>query len=234
MRLPRTAVFCLLVGSLLGLAAGAEGSPLIGIYRNGMNSKGQLRQIAKLSGDRCGRTGLEGAFAITVGKATKECAYRTPVFGRDLEIAATMRLVPKPRVSKAILRSAFLGLDLRSGGDARYQLAVYPFQHKAQLRKLLPDGTTEYLDIAKNLPGVGGIGTPNDLRLRAFNVTSGEERGNCKILGFVGREVAVEATDEGAGNLGGRASGFSLGSAKVAKGAQATVDDVVVRVPSPF
>ena len=74
----------------------------------------------------------------------------------------------------------------------------------------------------------------NTLRLRAFNITTGDEKGNCQILGFVGGELVVEATDEGAGALGGRASGFSLGSAKVAKGAQATVDDVVVRVPSPF
>ena len=233
MKPKRTAGFLLLVASLPAFVAVAQGS-LIGIYRNGMNNKGQLRQIAKLSGERCGRGGLERAFSITVGKATKECSYRTPVFGRDLKIAATMRLLAKPRVRKSVQRSAYLGLDLRSGGDARYQLAVYPFQHKAQLRKLLPDGTVEYLDIAKNVPGVAGIGTPNDLRLRAFNVTSGEERGNCKILGFVGRELAVEATDEGAGELAGRASGFSLGSAKVAKGAQATVDDVVVRVPSPY
>ena len=233
MRLPRTVVFSLLLGSLLVLAASAEGA-LIGIYRNGLNNKGQLGQIAKLSGKRCGRGGLEGAFSITVGKATKECSYRTPVFGRDLEIAATMRLLSKSQVPKSVQRSAFLGLDLRSGGGARYQLAVYPLQRKAQLRKVLADGKIEYLDVEKNLAGVSGAGRPNELRLRAFNVTSGDERGNCALLGFVGGKVVVEATDEGAGELGGRASGFSLGSAKVAKGAQATVDDVVVRVPSPY
>jgi len=40
--------------------------------------------------------------------------------------------------------------------------------------------------------------------------------------------------DEGAGDLTGRASGFSVGSAKIARGAQASFDDVVVRVPGPF
>lgn len=233
MRLPRTVVFSLLLGSLLVLATSAEGS-LIGIYRNGMGNKGQLGQIAKLSGKRCARGGLEGAFSITVGKATKECSYRTPVLGRDLEIAAKMRLMVKEQVPKSVQRSAFLGLDLRSGGGSRYQLAVYPSQRKVQLRKVLADGTIEYLDIEKDVAGVGGVGMPSELRLRAFNVTSGDERGNCQLLGFVGGAVVVEATDEGAGDLEGRASGFSLGSAKVAKGAQATVDDVVVRVPSPY
>jgi hypothetical protein len=231
-RLPRTVVFSLLLGTL-ALAASAQ-ADLIGIYRNGMGNKAQLGQIAKLSGKRCGRGGLEGAFGITVGKATKECSYRTPVFGRDLEIAASMRLLASAQVPKSVQRSAFLGLDLRSGGGARYQLAVYPLQRKAQLRKVLASGSIEYLDIEKNVAGVGGVGTPNELRLRAFNATSGDERGNCQILGFVGGKVVVEATDEGAGELEGRASGFSLGSAKVAKGARATVDDVVVRVPSPY
>ena len=34
---------------------------------------------------------------------------------------------------------------LRAGGGARYQFAVYPLQRKAQLRKVLADGTIEYL-----------------------------------------------------------------------------------------
>ena len=58
-----------------------------------MESKGQRGQIVKLSGERCGRGSTGHAFEITVGKATKECSYRTPVLGRDLEIAATMRLL---------------------------------------------------------------------------------------------------------------------------------------------
>jgi hypothetical protein len=70
--------------------------------------------------------------------------------------------------------------------------------------------------------------------LRAFNVTSGEGRGNCQLLAFIGGKLIAEATDEGAGDLTGAASGFSVGSTKSAKGAQVSVDDVVVRVPSPF
>ncbi|HEX4464280.1 MAG TPA: hypothetical protein VH042_06550 [Solirubrobacterales bacterium] len=233
MRVLRTAIFALLVAGMLAFASGA-GAALIGVYRNSMENKGQLAQILKLSGERCARGGSEGAFTITIGKATKECSYRTPVLGRDLEIGATMRLLSKPQVPKSVQRSAYLALDLRAGGGARYQLAVYPLQDKAQIRKVRTDGTIEYLDIEKQVAGIGGAEKPNQLRLSAFNITSGEEKGSCQLLAYVGGQLVAEANDPGAGELSGRASGFSLGSAKVAKGAGATVDDVVVRIPSPY
>lgn len=230
---PLRTVVCALLAVGLVAASSAAAAGLIGIYRNPMASKGQLRQVAKLSGERCGRAGTGSALKVTVGKATKECTYSTPVQGRDLEIAATARLLGE--TPKAVQRAAYLALDLRAGGGARYQLTVYPLQRKAQLRKVLADGAIEYLDIEKDLTDqVGGADKANKLRLRAFNVVSGDEKGNCRILGFVGAQPVLEATDAGAGDLGGRASGFSLGSAKVAKGAQATFDDVVIRVPSPF
>jgi hypothetical protein len=224
----RIATFAALLVAALALVPSA-GAALIGLYRNNMDSDALRGQILKLSGERCARGGSSSAFRIVVGKQTKECSYRTPVLGRDLEIAATERLLsatPMP-----VQRGAFLAVDLRSGGGARYQLAVYPLQRKAQLRKVLADGGIEYLDIEKNLAGVGGADKANELRLRAFNVTSGDEKGNCHILAFVGGKLVSDVTDEGAGDLAGRASGFSVGSAKIAKGAQATVDDVVVRVP---
>jgi hypothetical protein len=232
-KLLRTAVLALLIAGMLVFAAGA-GAALVGIYRNGMENKGQLGQIVKLSGERCARGSSAGAFTITIGKATKECSYRTPVLGRDLEIAATMRLLSKEQVPMSVQRSAYLALDLRAGGGARYQLAVYPLQDKAQVRKVLADGTIEYLDIEKEVAGVGGLDKASQLRLRAFNITAGEEKGTCRLFAYVGGQLIGEASDPGAGELSGQASGFSLGSAKVAKGAEASVDDVVVRVPSPF
>lgn len=230
-RLLRTASFAALLASAL-LFASSAGAALVGIYRNGMETKGQLAQVAKLSGKRCARSSSDDAFLITIGKETKECSYRTPVLGRDLEIAATERLLSQ--TPKPAQRSAYLAVDLRAGGGARYQLAVYPLQRKAQLRKVLADGSIEYLHIEKNVAGIGGTDKANQLRLSALNVTSGEGKGNCRLLASVGGELVADVTDEGAGDLTGRASGFSVGSAKSAKGAQASVDDVVVRVPSPF
>lgn len=231
MRTLRTAIFALLLAGALAFASSA-GASLIGIYRNTMESKSQLAQVVRLSGKRCDRSGSGGAFQIVVGKETKECSYRTPVLGRDLEIAATERLLSA--TPKSVQRSAYLSVDLRAGGGARYQFVVFPLQRKAQIRKVLVDGTVEYLAIAKNLAEVGGADKANQLRLRAFNVTSGEGRGNCQLLAFLGGKLVAEFSDEGAGDLTGTASGFSVGSTKNAKGAHASVDDVVVRVPSPF
>jgi hypothetical protein len=232
MKLLRTAIFTLLLASLLTFAASA-GADLIGVYRNTMESKGQLGQITKLSGERCARGSAAGAFTITIGKATKECSYRTPVLGRDLEIAATMSLLSRPQVPMSVQHSAYLAVDLRAGGGARYQLAVYPLQGKAQVRKVLADGKIEYLDIEKDVAGIGGLDKATQLRLRAFNAT-GDAKGTAQLLAFVGDKLIAEVSDATAGELSGRASGFSLGSAKVAKGAQASVDDVLVRVPSPY
>lgn len=233
MKALRTGAFAALLAVTLTLVPVA-GAALVGIYRNPMEGKGQLAQIAKFSGERCARGSTGHAFNITIGKGTKQCSYRTPVFGRDLEVAATMRLLKKTQVPKSVQRSAYLGLDLRAGAGARYQLAAYPFQRKVQLRKVLADGSIEYLQVEKDVAGIEGIGRENDLRLRAFNVTEGEEKGSCRILAYVGDELVADVSDGGAGELTGRASGFSVGSAKAAKGAQTSVDNVVVRVPSPF
>lgn len=233
MKLLRTAIPALLLTALLAFATSA-GAALIGVYRNTMENKGQLGQISKLSGERCARGASAGGFTVTIGKATKECSYRTPVLGRDLEIAATMSLLSRPQVAMSVQRSAYLAVDLRAGGGARYQLAVYPLQGKAQVRKVLADGKIEYLDIEKDVAGIGGADKAIQLRLSALNVTAGDEKGTSKILASVGGKPIAEVSDATAGELSGRASGFSLGSAKVAKGAQASVDDVVVRVPSPF
>ena len=59
---------------------------------------------------------------------------------------------------------------------------------------------------------------PNELRLRAFNVTSGPEKGSCRLLAFVGGQLVADVTDQAAGELQGRASGFSLGAIGNAKG----------------
>jgi hypothetical protein len=215
----------------LSLAASA-GAALIGVYRNGMESDAQRSQILKLSGERCARGGSDHAVRILVGKRTRECAYRTPVIGRDLEIAAIGRLLdgtPKP-----IQRKAFIAVDLRTGGaGAGYQLAVFPIQGKAQLRKVLSDGRIEYLHVEKDVR-TKGLNGANEMRLRAFNVTSGPQKGSCRVLAYVGAQLVADVTDSAAGELEGRASGFSLGAVGSPKGAAGSFDDVVVRVPSPY
>lgn len=228
LRFPAAFLTTLAVGLLACAVAGAA---MIGIYRNSMASLAQRKQMVKLSGHSCDRAGVAGAMRITIGKATSSCSFRTPVLGRDLEIAATERLLSG--TPKALQKKAYLGLELRAGGGAKYQLLVFPGQRKAQLIKVTKEGT-KYLAIAKNEKAVPGTGEADKLRLRAVNVTSGPEKGKAQLFAYVGGALVGEASDEGAGELSGRASAVIVGTLGNGKGIVASVDDVVVRVPSPF
>ncbi len=226
----RWAVLPLALAAAVLLAAGA-GAAMIGIYRNGMETNTQRAQLVKLAGRSCDRRGSAGALQITLGKRTPECSYRTPVLGRDLEVAATERLLSA--TPKAAQHKAYLGLVLRAGGGAKYQMLVFPLQRKVQLIKIQAGGA-QYLAVDRDEKAVLGLGKANALRLRAVNATSGPEKGQSHLLAYLGKALVAEATDEGGGELSGRASGVSVGATKSAEGVVASVDDVTVRVPSPY
>lgn len=218
----------LVVGLLSCTVAGAA---MIGIYRNSLESLAQRSQLVKLAGANCARAGVGDGMRITLGKKTASCSFRTPVLGRDLEIAATERLLSG--TPENLQRKAFLGLELRAGGGAKYQLLVFPRQRKAQLVKVTSEGS-KYLAIAKNEQAVMGINEANVLRLRAVNVSSGPEKGQARLFAYVGKTLVGEAIDAGAGELTGRNSAVIVGTIKNGNGVVASIDDVVVRVPSPF
>lgn len=227
-RFPAVLLAVLAAGLLVCAVAGAA---MIGIYRNGMETLAQRSELVKLAGANCARAGANGAMRITLGKKTAACSFRTPVLGRDLEIAATERLLSG--TPENLQRKAFLGLELRAGGGSKYQLLVFPRQKKAQLIKVTP-AAVKYLAIAKNEKSVLGINEANKLRLRAVNVTSGPEKGQARLFAYIGSKLVGEAVDDGAGDLSGRASSVIVGTIKNGNGVVASVDDVVVRVPSPF
>lgn len=229
--LNRTAPFLAVLAATLLLAASASAA-MIGIYRNGLDSLAQRSQLVKLVGRECARGGSTTALQVAVGKRTEQCSFRTPVVGRDLEIAANMRVLGT--TPKAVQNKAFLGLELRAGGGAKYQLLVFPKQRKAQLRKVLPGGEVQYLRVARDQEAIKGIDMVNGLRLRTTNVVSGPEKGLCQIAAFVGGAMVAEAADTGAGALVGRASAVTVGGLKNGNGVNATIDDVVVRIPSPY
>ena len=228
LRLPTALLVALAVGVLACAVAGAA---MIGVYRNSMETLAQRSQLVKLAGRNCERAGANGAMRIMIGKATSSCSFRTPVLGRDLEIAATERLLSG--TPENLQRKAFLGLELRAGAGAKYQLLVFPRQRKAQLIKVT-GGSSKYLAIAKNEQAIKGINEANTLRLRAVNVTSGPEKGQARLFAYVGKTLVGEAVDDGAGDLTGRNSAVVVGTIKNGNGIVASVDDVVIRVPSPF
>ncbi len=209
------------------LAAGSVGAAMVGIYRNVMETTGQRSQMVKLSGASCSRAGAGGALRISVGKRTDACSLRTPVVGRDLEIAATERLLSG--TPTALQKKAFLGLELRAGGGAKYQLLAFPLQGKVQLVKVTGEGS-EYLAIEKDVKGLMGVNKANALRLRAVN----SEPGKARLSAYVGGALVAEAADETAGELSGRASAVAIGAIGKANGVVGSVDDVVVRARVRF
>ena len=214
--------------TVASLASGA----MIGIYRNSLDTLSQRSQLIKLSGRSCARSGTDEALRITVGKRTEGCSLRTPVLGTDLEIAATERLLSG--TPRAVQNKAFLGVELRAGGGSKYQLLVFPLQRKAQLIKVTADGR-EYLQVVKNLSGVMGVNKANALRLRALKIrAAGPDRGSVQLLGFLGSERVAEAIDAVPGEVTGENSTVVVGAPRNGKGVVASVDNVIVRVPSPF
>lgn len=227
-RFPAALLAALAVGALACAVAGAA---MIGIYRNSMETLSQRSELVKLAGANCARAGVGGAMRIEIGKRTDACSFRTPVLGRDLEIAATERLLSGTPAD--LQRKAFLGVELRAGAGAKYQLLVFPRQRKAQLIKVT-EGGSKYLAIARNEQAVKGIDEANKLRLRAVNVSSGPEKGQARLFAYVGKTLVGEAVDASAGDLTGRNSAVTVGTIKNGNGIVASVDDVVIRVPSPF
>jgi hypothetical protein len=225
MRLKATLLAALAATLLLAAVASAA---MVGIYRNNMETTAQRAQLLKLSGKECARGGSEAALRITLGKATSECAYRTPVLGRNLEIGATERLLsltPKPAQ-----HGAYLGLVLRGGGNARYEMRVFPLQGKVQVVKVV-SGAVTYLAIDRNEKAVMGLDAANALRLQVIN---GAEKGQAQIFAYLGGTQVAEATDESGSSLSGQFSGVAVGALKSGNGVVASVDDVIVRVPVNF
>ncbi len=226
MRMRFAAVFAVALTASL-LAAASVGAAMIGIYRNGMETTAQRAQLIKLAGASCARGGSEGALRIAIGKRTDACSYRTPVLGENLEISATERLLSG--TPTALQRKAYLALELRAGAGAKYQLLAFPLQRKVQLVKVTSAGS-EYLAIEKDVKGLMGVNKANALRLRAIKAKPGQ----ALLSAYVGGTLVTEATDETAGELSGRATAVAIGAIKGANGVVGSVDDVVVRVPSPF
>lgn len=215
----------LLAGLLLCAVAGAE---MIGIYRNGLETTPQRAEMLQLFGRNCKRGGGEDAIRVVLGAKTDSCAYRTPVIGRNLELAATERILSG--TPKALQKKAYVAIQLRAGGGNKYELRAFPVQRKAQLIKVSEAGT-KYLAITKNVKGIGGINQPTVVRLR---VEKGPGEASAAIVAYVGPEVVGEVSDEAAGELTGEFSGVSVGATKIAEGLEGSIDDLVVRVPVTF
>jgi hypothetical protein len=215
------------LASAIGLfAAGAASGAFVAIYRNAMESTAQRAEIVKLAGKSCTRGGGATSLKVTVGKLTEECAYRTPVVGQNLEIAVTGRILTG--TPTAVAKKAFLGLELRAGGGGRLELRVFPGQKKVQIARITKEGI-RYLAIQKNVAAVAEPTMPNVLRLRVI-----EEAGTCKVSGYLGGELAIEATQEACAELSGESTAITAGAPNNGSGLIAGFEAIVVRTPVSF
>src|SRR6201986_3002862 len=177
--------------AVVGLVlAGIASAAFVAIYRNALETTAQRSEVTKLAGKECTRGGAKTTLLVTVGKLTEECAYKTPVVGQDLEIAATgsISTATPPKVAK----KAFLGLQLLAGGGGKLELRVFPGQQKAQIARITKEGI-DFLAVKKKIVSLKEA-RPVVLRLRVVS-GAGEAAGTCKIGGYLAGELVVEAED---------------------------------------
>lgn len=223
MKTRTTSLLIVLVTSLATATSAA--ATMVPVYSDSLDSPAARSRVLRLTGRSCHRRGVSDALTITVGKRTEDCAYRTPVIGRNLEVAAVARLLAQ--TPRAVARKSFLGVALRAGGGTRYEMRIFPSQRKVQLLRSA-GADTSYLAIAKRVAGVRGIGAPNVLRLQAEG-----DRGRVKLTARLGRVTVAEAVDEGP-TVAGEYSAVSVGAPRNGRGAQASFRRIVVRVPVRF
>jgi hypothetical protein len=219
-----------LVSALGMFAAGAASGAFVAIYRNALETTAQRTEVWKLAGKSCTRGGGQTSLKVTVGKLTEECAYSTPVIGSNLEIAATGRILSG--TPTAVAKKAFLGLQMRAGNGGKLELRVFPGQKKVQIAKITEEGI-HYLAIKKNVAAVQEPTKANVLRLRIVS-GSGEAAATCKIGGYLGGELVIEATEESCADLEGETTALSAGAPNNGSGLIAGFEAIVVRVPVRF
>jgi hypothetical protein len=218
------------VFAVVGLVlAGVASAAFVAIYRNALETTAQRSEVTKLAGKECTRGGGKTSLLVTVGKLTEECAYKTPVVGQDLEIAATgtISTATPPKVAK----KAFLAMQLRAGGGGKLELRVFPGQQKAQIVRATEEGI-KYLAVKKNIVSLKEAKAVV-LRLRVIE-SSGEAAGTCKIGGYLSGELVVEAEDPTCGELEGEGTALAAGATNNGVGVVAAFSAIVVRVPVRF
>lgn len=222
-------------GALLGLNPPEAGAiPTLSIYNNALDTPAKREKVLRSGRDgQCQKNKSKLAFKFTLGKRTRECAYRLPVAGRSIEVSAVGTLF-ESTPAKVVGRS-FLSLSTRQDSDgSRYQLVVFPKQKKFQLRKIVSNGSVRYLAIRKNVKRIGDPGSPIRMMLRSFNRVPKLPSTTARLVVRIeGKRLAVVDDPRGL-RLKGRAATFSIGSSRFAQGANGSFRDVDVRIPDPF
>ena len=231
----RVALGVLLVAvGALAFAPAAQSASSLTIYKNDLRSSDGRGEIHQFGGKaNCDRGGSSSAFRVKVGKKTRDCYYRIPVVGRDLQVAATARIFKS--TPKSIRSKAFAAVNLRQGSNgSRYQLAVYPSGSRYKVRKVSGNGKVRILASGKAGKAIKGFGEANRLTLRAFNDVKGQPAGSARLLAIVNDKRLAVIDDREGGKLESRDSTFSIGADKNATGVAGSFVNLKLGIPDPF
>lgn len=203
---------------------------VITIYKNDLATTDDRAQIHQMAPNaNCERGGSPKAFRFKLGAKAKECFYRVPTVGQDLQVTAIARIF-KSTPAK-VLKRAYAGVSLRQNTDgSRYQLVVWPSTRRYGLRKVQPSGQILNFGSRKAGNKVNGPGKANRITLRAFNGPNG----GAQVVGFVNGHKVAAARDPQGTSLVGRDTSFSIGAKNSARGAIGSFVDIRVALPDPY
>lgn len=217
--------------SLGALAFTASASAnTITVYRNALttvDSRAQIHQMAPRAS--CVRGGSPKAFRFELGKKARECFWRVPMVGVNLQVSGTARIFKSS--PPKVLKRAYAGVSLRQSTDgSRYQFVVWPYTHRYGLRKVQPNGQVINFGSRKAGRKINGPSKANRITLRAFTGV----KGNTQLVGFVNGNKVVAARDEQGNSLVGRDTSFSIGAKQSGRGAIGSFINISVAMPDPY
>lgn len=224
----RAAVAAASLGALV-FTAGASASTL-NIYNNDLRTTEDRAQVIQMAPRAtCERGGSPTAFRFQLGAKAKECFYRVPVVGQNLQVTGTARIF-KSTPAK-VLRRTYAAVSLRQSADgSRYQFVVWPSTRRYGLRKVQPNGQIVNFGSRKAGNVVKGPGIANRITLRAFT----GPQGATQLVGFANGKKVVAARDEDGNSLAGRDTSFSIGAKQAARGAIGSFIGLRVAMPDPY
>ena len=228
------AVSAILLLSLFGPATiRSEASASLSIYKNALDTKSKRSEVVNVGPGNCKRGKGKKAYRFSLGKKTRECAYRLPVVGRSIEVTGTGVLFggTPPKV----VDRTYLAISTRQANNgSRYQLAVFPSRERFELRKVGPNGGIETLAKVNEERVIKPTDMSNRLTLQVFNKVSGLPADTARLVARInGKRVAVVEDAESV-QLTGRTSTFSIGSSSPARGATGSFRAIDVRIPDPL
>jgi len=226
----------IVLAAALAAASIAQAAPVtVALYS--FQSAGDAAAFFKVRGAKCKKDTNSGQMAISVGRGTNSCAYRTSVVAdssdklADQEASAVTVLAK--RIPRKLQKKAYTAVSVRSSENAGYELRVRPVARSWQVFRDPKGGAPAVL-----MAGGKGkfirpkLGKVNQLVLRAFDYGSGSTR----LLALVNGKRAFATTDAAGNQPDGRRTVVATGTKGTGAGGGIVgfFDNVAVRVPNPF